>query len=111
MTREQTNGWGVESMRFHRPNVVSCEIFTGPNQTPLVGAYLPPFTLENLTDVEEELQRFKGRDTIVLGYLNMDLDNSRILRSQRMSGLLMEYGLIDLVWHFRKCRQFQDLKT
>ena len=31
VTREHTNGWGVESTRFHRPNVVGCEIVTGPN--------------------------------------------------------------------------------
>ena len=67
--------------------------------------------LEHLPEVEEELQRFKGRDTIVLGYLNVDLDNSQILWSQRVADLLMEYGLIDLVWHFRQCCRFQDLKT
>ena len=111
VTMEQPNRWGGEYTRFHRPNVVSCEIVTGPTQTPLVGAYLPPLTLEHLPEVKEELQRFKGRYIIVLGYLNVDLEDARILRSQRVAELLTEYGLIDLVHHFRQCRRFQDLKT
>ena len=41
VTREWTNGWGIESTRFHGPNMVSSEIVTGPTQTPLVGSYLP----------------------------------------------------------------------
>ena len=48
VTREWPDGWGIESTRFHGPNVVSCEIVTGPTQTPLVGAYFPPSTLEHL---------------------------------------------------------------
>ena len=60
VTRERPNGWGIESMRFHGTNVVSCEIFTGHTRTPIVGAYLPPSTLEHLPDLYEALQHFKG---------------------------------------------------
>ena len=45
VTRERPLLWGVESTRYHGPNVVSCEIVTGLSWTPLVGAYLPPSTL------------------------------------------------------------------
>ena len=38
LTRERPVRWGIESMRIHRPNVVSCDIVTGPTWTPLVGA-------------------------------------------------------------------------
>ena len=62
--------------------MVSCEIVTGPDQNPRVGVYLPPLTLEHLTDVEEELQRFKGQDIIILEYLNVDLDDTRKLWSR-----------------------------
>ena len=50
VTRECSNGWGIESTRFHRTNVVSCEIVSGHTRTPLVGAYLPSSTLEHLPD-------------------------------------------------------------
>ena len=80
VTRERPVGWGIESMRYHGPNVVSCEIITGLTRTPLVGAYLPLLIMEHLIDLEEALQHF--RDPVVLGDLNMDLDEARILRSQ-----------------------------
>ena len=96
-------------MRYHGPNVVSCNIVTGLTRTPLVGAYLPLSTLEHLPDLEEALQRFRG--PIYLRGLNVDLYEARILHSQSVSDLLAEYGLIDLVRHFRQRFMFRDLKT
>ena len=106
MMREHPDGWGVEFTRFHGPNVVSCKIFTRHNRTSLVNAYLPPSTLKHLPDVEEELHLFKGMYPIVLGDLNVDLDESRSSRSQRVAYLITEFGIIDLVRHFRQCRRF-----
>ena len=48
VTTEWHNRWGIKLTRFHRPNVVSCKIVTRHIWTPLVGAYLPPLTLEHL---------------------------------------------------------------
>ena len=56
-------------MRYNIPNVVSCDIVTRLTWTPLVGAYLPPLTLEHLPDLEEYLQHF--RDPSVLGVLEI----------------------------------------
>ena len=64
MMRERPVGWGIESMRYHRPNVVSYEISTKLTRTPLICAYLHASMLEHLPDLEEALQLF--RDTIVL---------------------------------------------
>ena len=79
--------------------MVSREIVTGLTRTPLFGAYLLPSILEHLPYLEEALQRF--RDTIALGDQNVDLNKARSLRSQLVADLLTEYGLIDLVRHFR----------
>ena len=79
MTRKRPDRWGIESTHFHRPNVVSCKIVTGPTRTPLFGTYLPPSIMEHLPDFKEALKRFKGRYPIVLGYLNIDLYNARSL--------------------------------
>ena len=46
MKRERPVGWGIESTRYHGPNVASCKVFIGLTRTPLFGAYLPPLTLE-----------------------------------------------------------------
>ena len=93
--RERLIDQGIESMLYHGPNVVSCEIFTGLTRTPLVGAYLPPSTLEQIPEIEDDLQRF--REPIVLGDLNVDLNGARSLHSQRVSDLLAESNIIDLV--------------
>ena len=67
-------------MRCNIPNVVSCEIVTRLTWTPLVGAYLPPLTLEHLSELKEALQIF--RDPIVLEDLNVELDEARSPRIQ-----------------------------
>ena len=65
--------------------------------------------IEHLPDLEEALKCFK--EPIVLGDLNVDLDEARSPRSQRVADLLAEYGLIDLIRHFRQRRRFRNLKT
>ena len=55
VTRESPVGWGVESTCYHGPNVVRSKIVTVLTQTPLVRAYLPPSTLEQLPELEEAL--------------------------------------------------------
>ena len=41
VVRKRQEGWSVELTRFHGPNMVSCELFSGTQQTPIVGSYLP----------------------------------------------------------------------
>ena len=72
MERERPVGWWVES--------TCCEIVTGTTWTLPVGAYLPPLTLEHLTDLEEALQRF--RYPVVLGDFNVDPNKARNSRIQ-----------------------------
>ena len=96
-------------MRYHRQNVVCCEIVNGLTRTPLVGAYISPSMLEHLPDLEEALQSF--RYSIVPRELSVDLDKARIPRSQRVADLLAEYCLIDLVRHLRQSRRFWNLKN
>ena len=86
--REQPVGWGIESTRYHGTNVVSCEIVTGLTCTLLVRAYSPPSIMEHLLDLEEALQCFK--DPIFLGKSNVELNEARRSRSQRVSDLLAE---------------------
>ena len=76
-------------MRIHRPNLVRCEIVTEPTRTPLVGSYLTPLMTEYLPDIEETVQWFKVRDTIILGDLNVDLDDTRSLWSHYLANLLI----------------------
>ena len=73
VVRDQQDGWSIESTRFHGMNVVSCEIMSCGQHTPLIGAYLSLPTLDNLLDLEESLGRFPEKDSIVIGDLNADI--------------------------------------
>ena len=64
-------------------NTVSCKLFTGLTWTPLVSAYLPPSTLEQLPDMEEALK--SGKDPIFHGDLNVELDKARSPRIQQVA--------------------------
>ena len=88
MTRERPFGWGIDSTRYHRLNVDIYEIFPGLTQTPLVGAYLHPSTLEHLPDLDESLQLF--RDPNFLGGLKVDLNEARSPWIQQVADLLTE---------------------
>ena len=52
-------------------------------------------TMDHLTDLETALQHF--RYPIVAEDLNMDLDEARVSRIQRVLDLLVEYSILDLV--------------
>ena len=86
VTRERPVLWGFESMHYHVSNMVSYEIVNGLTLIPLVGAYLPPSMMEHLPDLEEALECF--REPILRRDLNVDLDESRSLRSQQVANLL-----------------------
>ena len=71
--RKLPYGCSVDSMRFHRSNVVICEVVYGRQLTPLIGSYLTPPTREHLLDLEEALNQFPGKDYILIGYFNADI--------------------------------------
>ena len=85
-------GWVNDSTRYHRLNVVSCELVARLTWTSLIGVYLTLLMLEHLPNLEESLKRF--RYPIVLREMNVDLNKSRIPQSQQMADLLRDYGLI-----------------
>ena len=82
VSRERPEGWISELARFQGPNMVSCNIFSGNQRTPIVGIYLPPSTLDHLPDLEEALNCFPVRYPVVLGYLNADIGRLRNPRDQ-----------------------------
>ena len=53
---------------------------------------------------------FQVQDPIMLVYLNMDLDESKKTRSRLVADLMTEFGIINLMHHFRKRICFLHLK-
>ena len=51
VSQERPEGWTVDSTRFHSPNVVSFKVLSGDQWMPIIGAYLPPSTLDRLPDL------------------------------------------------------------
>ena len=99
--RDKPEGCIVESTRVHRLNVMSCEITSGNQKTPLIGAYLPPSTLDHLSDLEEVLNCFQIREPFILGDLNADIGCLRNPRDQKVADLLASFGMVDLLAHFQ----------
>jgi len=76
---------------------------SGRQKTPFIGAYIPLYTLDHLPGLEEAINRFLGRDSIVIGYLNADMGR---LQNPQITGVL-----VDLLSHFRQRPCFCHLKT
>ena len=98
--REKPQVWNINSTRFHGPNMVSCKVIYSNNIMPLIREYLPPSTLDYLTDLEETLNCFPRREPIVLGNLNANIGRFREPRDQQVADFLTSLGLVDLLGHF-----------
>ena len=108
---DRPQGWSIEVTHFHGPNVVNCEVVTVNKWNPLLGAYLPPSTLEHLPDLEEVLTRFWDQYPIVLGELNADIGHSQNPLSQHVADLMMYFGTVHFLTHIRKNLIFLHMKT
>ena len=67
-------------------------------QTPLIRAYLPPSTMEDLPESAEALTRFRNQNTKALGDPNTDIQ-SQNPRSQQVTKILMEFRLVEYRHH------------
>ena len=93
----------IESTRFHGPNVVSFILVDGDTRSPIVGAYLPPSSLDHLPDFEDAMERFAlSPNVTVLGDFNADIYNLTNIRNQTIANTFANYGLLDLLAHFRQ---------
>ena len=78
---------------------------------PIIGAYLPPSNIYHFSDIDEAINRFPGRDPIVMGDLNAGLGLPENLCNQQVAYFLVYVGLVDLLVHLRQCMQFSHMKT
>ena len=97
-------------MRFQGQSVVSCEIALGAQRTPLIRAYVLISTIYKVPDIEEAINRFPGRDPIVMWYLNVDISRLQNSRRHHMEYFLVYFGLVDLIDCFRQKLHFRYMK-
>ena len=112
VTKSTPDGWHVEDTRFHGPNVLSCVTVSGPQRMPLIGAYLPTSSLAFLPLLESALQLHATSDSVtVLADLNADIYDLTKPRNQLVATTLANYGLLDLLHHFRQRPRFRHRQT
>ena len=90
--------------------MVSYKVVARNQRTPLIGGYITPLTLEQLPDLEEALNRFPGREPVVLDP-NADIDRLRNPRDQQVADFLASFGLVELLGHFLQCLYYSHLQT
>ncbi|HEY9815724.1 MAG TPA: endonuclease/exonuclease/phosphatase family protein, partial [Candidatus Obscuribacterales bacterium] len=103
--------WQIESLRKHGPNVISCELVSGFQRRPLVGAYIPPSGNYRLTlaAIDQAMDRFTPEErlrAILLGDLNVNLASPQGARAVEIATALDTHGLEDLVPHFYQRSRF-----
>ena len=113
--RQERIGWCIESIKRHGPNILSFHLILGNTVQPVIGAYLPPSTLDDLPFLTEALDRFpvSKQPPLLLGDLNVDLSNKRATdpRTTQVSEILATYGLMDMLPHFKQRKPYRDLCT
>ena len=77
----------------------------------LMRVYLPPSTLEHLPDLEEALDRFLGKDPIVIIDLHEDIRRLQNPQIQQVANFLTSFGMFDLLSNIRHWIRFQHMKT
>lgn len=104
--------WQVESVKRYGPNVMSFQLVTGGIRIAAVGAYIPPADLSTLEFVNRALDDLpQGQQPLLLGDLNVDLDDPRDERAQSIAADLASYGFEDMSAHFRQRRGFRHGTT
>ena len=73
VVQDLPKGWSIESTRFHGLNVMICEVVAGGKWTPLISVYLPTYTLDCFSYLEEALSKFWDQYPIVVGDLNANI--------------------------------------
>ena len=103
--------WTVESPQRHGPNVLSFLLINGETRTPVIGAYLPPNSTDDLPHLEAALQRYPNDSPLLLGDLNFDFSKLDTSRSHAIHGLVAAYGLEDMLSSFTQCYRYTHRLT
>jgi hypothetical protein len=108
--RKDAKNWCIESPKRHGPNILSCELVSGEKRTAIIVVCLPPNDLDDLPYLDEALRKFPDCTPIILGDLNVDL-NQKNSRATKINAAFAPYGLLDLLLHFKQCRVARNLIT
>ena len=61
-------------------------------------------------DWEEAMTRFRYQDAILFGEPDENIGQSQNPQIQQVADILMEFGMVELLHHFRKLWRFRHMK-
>jgi hypothetical protein len=96
LVARRTDAWCLEATRHHGRDVLSAVVICGNHRIPLIGVCSPPSSLNSLPELVAALDRFAGRDSILLGDLNVNLEDSTSTRNHDAATVLASHGLFDV---------------
>lgn len=112
LAHRTSNRWQVESEMRHGPNVISFLLISGQRRFFMIGVYIPPNDTLTLTQIQEARDRYANMPVIMMGDLNVDLnDPNPDDRTIEIMGLLSSFGLEDMASHFRQRAGFRHGDT
>jgi hypothetical protein len=85
--------WHVESVRCHGPNVIGFQLVTGEMEYSWVGGYIPPSKVLTIQYVGQAFDRLPTGRRILIGDLNVDLNNLRDDRATQVATMTTCLGL------------------
>jgi hypothetical protein len=95
----------VESVRLYHPNV---QLITGKRIYACVGAYIPPGDYTTIDTITRAIKNMPSRlPIIILGDLNADILRPHDDRAAQVASMAADFGLEDLLRHFRQRKRFQ----
>jgi hypothetical protein len=96
--------WTVESVKRLGSEVISFQLATGQIRYSCVGGYIPPKHELIIESICKVFDSFLKGTRILLGDLNMNLNNPRIDRGLHIATIVADFGLEDLISQFhQKC--------
>ena len=96
--------WHLESTKHFGDNVIASTLVMGQERMTIVGVYIPPSETDSRTlhQLEKALKKRRSDTTIILGDLNVELDNRKDARSVEIAEVINGFNLRNLAKHFKQ---------
>jgi exonuclease III len=100
--------WTVESVKCFGSDVISFQLATGQKSYSWVGGYIPPKDESISESIGRAFYSFPKGPIILLGDLNVNLNNPRNDRGLHIATMVSYLGLEDLISHsHQKCKDME----
>ena len=95
--------WHLEDTRTLGDNIIKTTLVNSEGRTTLVGIYIPPSEedLKTIKLLDEILDGIDNNRLVIMGDLNIKLDDPRDHRQDEIVNALSTYNLIDLAKHYK----------